>query len=176
VNVVIDRSRQHGADRGRPQVPPSQRVGQGPRRLQRRALEHSGSAQQGHKQRDPREVQRECDRPKPSHGAPRGPSGQDGRHRDQEVLGEQLRSADRQEDESDAEGERAEHVRGVLRHHLGEGPGGHHEREQAQRHVEAAEQTGRREDGHRPGQAALTIFEAFLPDLTRLATDHGRRS
>ena len=109
-----DRSAEHGADRGRRQVALGQGVGQPARRLQRLALEHPGGAQHDDEQRDPGEVQRERDRPQPADGAPRGVSGQHGGHRDQEVLGEQLRSADGQEDEADPEGQRAKHVRGGL--------------------------------------------------------------
>jgi len=44
--------------------------------------------------------------PGPGHdGAPRGVPGYDGGHRDQEVLGEQLRSADGEKDETYPEGQ-----------------------------------------------------------------------
>ena len=55
-------------------------------------------------------------------------------------------------------------MRAGRRHHRAQGSGGHDEREQAERHVKAAEQSGRGEDAGWPGKAALAALQAVAPD------------
>jgi len=137
------RSGNHGARSSRRQVALGQRVGQLTGRLQRFWLEHSGDAREENEEGDPGDVQDEGDDPKARNGALAAMPLQSGGDGDEEVLGEQLRSADGQKHEACSEGQRTQHVRGGLWSNLGQRPGGHDEGQQAERHVKSAQQACR---------------------------------
>ena len=96
---------------------------------------------------------------------------QDGGHRDEEVLGEQLRPADGQKDEAYPKVSEPSTCAVGAGTASAQCSGGHHEGQQAERDVKSAEQAGRGEDGRGPRQATLPVLETVLPDLARLAPD-----
>jgi hypothetical protein len=88
--------------------------------------------------------------------------------RDEEVLGEQLAAADDQEDEADAEAERAEDVRGMLAEVVLELRRDHREQDDAGDDVEARGERRRHLLEHRTREAALALFLRPLVDRLRL--------
>jgi hypothetical protein len=85
--------------------------------------------------------------------------------RDEEVLGEELRAADDEEDEGDAEAERAERVRGLLAEERLERGRDRCERDDAEDDVEARDERRRRELQPRALQAAPALLARAAEDL-----------
>jgi len=67
-------------------------------------------------------------------------------------------------------------MRAGRRHHRAQGSGGHDEREQAERHVKAAEQSGRGEDRWLAGQGGVGRPSGCRARFVGLAADHFRRT
>src|SRR5918911_730775 len=85
--------------------------------------------------------------------------------RDEEVLGEELRLADDDEDEADPERGRAHEVAELRR---GDRPGHERERDDAEGDVEAADERGRDELDDRPGETPLSLLPRPRVDLLGL--------
>jgi hypothetical protein len=90
------------------------------------------------------------------------------RHRDEEVLREELRAPDDDEDERDPEAERAEGVSGLLAEARGERRGDRRKRDDAEDDVEARYERGRREFQPPAIQSAPALLAGALEDLVGL--------